>query len=69
MDNKRKLRILMLQAGIDHHYQLAEILGIREESLSRKIRNLSDETLKEIEEKIKEYQSELKDGVVENAED
>ncbi len=55
MDNKRKLKIAMLQAGIDRHYQLAEILGMREESLSRKIRNLSDETLTEILMKIEEY--------------
>lgn len=55
MDNKRKLKIAMLQAGIDHHYQLAEILGMREESLSRKIRNLSDETLTEILMKIEKY--------------
>lgn len=56
-ENKKKLKIALLNAGI-YQGQLAEYIGMRKESLSRKIKNLTDETLQELLEKIEECKKE-----------
>lgn len=56
-ENKKKLRMALLDAGI-YQWQFAEYLKMYPESFSRKIRNLTDDMLQELLEKIEEYKRE-----------
>lgn len=54
-----RLRLLaaMYDAGLKYMYQLAYILGITPETLSRKLRNPSDKVIDEMIEKLKEWKA------------